>query len=1001
MKKRTFLISSITCLALSIGSVASVIIFKGMNNFTRATTDVEGSVTFSNNGHNVTEYAASSGKEGFYDYVTHANLHDGTDIYMRVYDSKKLEDEEHNPQTDRVANMYNSLISFTVGDTNTSPFHFQEITSISFQTDTSRDFAVRTSLNGSNFQEQYIVSSGEGSGVLVLGGVNYVELGYYSFMDTPIFNVTINYSCSYSYVEDRDVVTIYATNDFHGAIEETSEQCGLEIYGTYLKTVGAEPNTLIIDQGDSWQGSIYSNMNYGNLVNDVMIEAGFDVRTVGNHDFDWGVQRLKDNTARTYKGQTLKTLAANIYDYNFNTKEFGTTQQAEIGDKTATYTLANGLKVGIVGVIGQSQITSINSLYTHDIGFKNHIQVIKDEATALRNDGCDIVIASCHTGQEEVLNNSLENYVDLVLCGHTHKFENKYSNGIWYGQFGKNGNGIGKIELIYDNIKGKVIGSNLFNINSYSIKDAVNDNIDPTIHTLVQNAKDAVATEANQVVANAVGFPSNPETNEVWIDTVNGGGLRYYTYNGSSWSYTGSIIRPADINYYYYWFKDNAGWPAVGNPGHYYINIETGEYFIYENDAYTKLGNVLGDHDPDLTRWSATSSAINSNSYAENVMAQAIYDTVIDEYPDILCSYVNFARANIVPDPVTHQITFADIYEAFPFDNEVYIIEATGREIYNEIRRYNYARFNDSFVNNGKTFDINGTYKIAVLDYLAFHTDDQRDYDYFDDNNGNYIDVLDDNYRIILKKWLHEKGYDAGKALYPYDFDSERSIYKRTNIAPSNKFTVTFMMNDGSANAYQTISNVSYGAYIPSVSNPSRSGYEFTGWYLDSGCTRPVSGSYTILNDLTVYAGWVEADDNLYSAHLTYDGCVADTLSTNVTASNSSSDTVQMTISHSAMQIDLGHSEFGVADNGYFLISAPSGYHIKEIELQIYNTYDNFDFYDGTSTDDPQLPESRTSASKKTTYSLSGLESDNVYFKSNYVYTVWLYYLDVTLEKIS
>ena len=1002
MKKRTFLISSIACLALSIGSVASVLIYKNTNNFTRATTDVEGSVTFSNNGHNVTEYAPESGNEGVYDYVTHANLHDGGDLYMRVYDSKKITGD------DRIGNLYCSGAEVTVGDTDTSPFHFQDITSISFQVDCARDFQIRTSYDGVDYNTQNVSSDDSGAAVLVLGGVNYLQLLYLSFMDVPLYSFTVNYSCSYDYVDSKETVTIIATNDFHGIIEANGDETGIEAYATYIKNAGNHPNTLVLDQGDSWQGSIYSNTNRGNLVNDVMIEAGVDARTVGNHDFDWDLPAIKANTARVYKGQTLTTLAANVYDYNFNTKTFGENQQSDIGAKTATFTLDNGLKVGVVGVIGSSQITSINTLFVKNIGFKPHVQVIKDEATALRAAGCDIVIASCHTGEEEVKGQGLENYVDLVLCAHTHKFETSYRNGIWYGQFGSNGRGLGKIEFVYDRNQHKVLSSYLYTIGSDEITSSISE-IDPTIHQLVQDSIDNCPEDADEVVANAVGFPDNNVVNTVWVDTSEGTGLRYYTYNGTTWNYTGSVVRPADLNNYYWYYYDTASWPADGINGRYYINTDTGNYYIYENGDYTLLGCVLGSNDPATTDWYISNSyfkksSSNASYNAEDLMAQAMYDTAYDEgYTDIICSYVNYARADIIPDPITHEITYADLFKAFPFDNAVHIIECTGREIYNEVKKYNYARFSDAFIASGKQIDLNQKYKIATLDYLAFHTDDDREYDYFDENSGNYLGTLTGNYRMILKNWLHDKGYDAGRSLYPYDYWYTNTKFNRNEITVTNTFTVTFMMNDGTATAYQTISNVSYGAYIPSVSNPSRSGYEFTGWYLDSGCTRPVSGSYTILNNLTVYAGWVEADDNLYSAHLTCDGCVADTLSTNVTASNSSSDTVQMTISHSAMQIETGFDtpEFGVANNGYFLISAPSGYRIKEIELQIYNTYDNFNFYNGTSTDDPQLPESRTSANKKTTYSLSGLESDNVYIKSNYVNTVWLYYLDVTLEKIS
>ena len=64
-------------------------------------------------------------------------------------------------------------------------------------------------------------------------------------------------------------VNISAINDFHGAILEDRENMGLAKIGTYLKQRGAQDNTLTLDQGDDWQGSIYSNYNRGRLVNDV------------------------------------------------------------------------------------------------------------------------------------------------------------------------------------------------------------------------------------------------------------------------------------------------------------------------------------------------------------------------------------------------------------------------------------------------------------------------------------------------------------------------------------------------------------------------------------------------------------------------------------------------------------------------------------------------------------------------------------------------------------
>ena len=81
-------------------------------------------------------------------------------------------------------------------------------------------------------------------------------------------------------------IEIYATNDMHGIVQEEYGRTGMPKLMTYLNDKGKEANTLLLDQGDLWQGSIYSNYNHGGLITDLMNFIHYDVRTVGNHDFD-------------------------------------------------------------------------------------------------------------------------------------------------------------------------------------------------------------------------------------------------------------------------------------------------------------------------------------------------------------------------------------------------------------------------------------------------------------------------------------------------------------------------------------------------------------------------------------------------------------------------------------------------------------------------------------------------------------------------------------------
>ena len=464
---------------------------------------------------------------------------------------------------------------------------------------------------------------------------------------------------------------IVAFNDFHGAIEENGRRMGLAKVGTYLKEQTSLENTLSISQGDDWQGSIYSNYNRGRLINDVYAYAKLSARTIGNHDFDWGVDALIDNTKTGYDGYTTPVLAANVYDYNFSTKTLGNIQQQDIGQTTVSYTLENGLKVGIVGVIGENQITSITSSYTEEIGFADHIKIIKDESVKLKEAGCDVVIASCHAGQEQVIEQGLEEYVNLVLCGHTHKNESYIEeNGLYYLQFGANGECIGNLSLTYNKNEKNLTVDNIEEINMYNIDYRISG-IDPVISELISDYAEECDSEANEVLVENV------------------------------------------------------------------------------------YGNFYRDQQ------------------AANMMCKAIYEKAVEEgHDNLLLSYCNIGRTHLYGGTWT----YADIYEAFPFDNVIYIESVKGNDILNNVAYYNNVYINPS-IEGDIIIDRNQYYKIAVVDYLLYHTNTRRYYDYFASFDGHPDGFLSSNYRLILREWIKKQ-----TSLNYRDYMSTLDSFKRSRL---------------------------------------------------------------------------------------------------------------------------------------------------------------------------------------------------------------------------
>ena len=160
-------------------------------------------------------------------------------------------------------------------------------------------------------------------------------------------------------------------------------------------------------------------------------------------------------------------------------------------------------------------------------------------------------------------------------------------------------------------------------------------------------------------------------------------------------------------------------------------------------------------------------------------MCKAMYDRAVAEgHTDILLSYCNNAR-NDLP---SGSWTYADLYRSFPFDNVVYVESVKGKDILNEVCNYNCAYFNPSYGTDTITINPNSYYKIAVLDYLLYHTNSRRYYDYFSSFDGRPDASLSMNYRLILRKWLKDNGYNTGTNISSYDYSSSNYQFDTSRL---------------------------------------------------------------------------------------------------------------------------------------------------------------------------------------------------------------------------
>ena len=300
---------------------------------------------------------------------------------------------------------------------------------------------------------------------------------------------------------------IYSFNDFHGAVLETEDEPGLKAFASYYKEKSKEDNTLIFDQGDTWQGTLESNYSYGGIVQDVFNYAGVSLRTVGNHDFDWGLNHLEDTINRKLDdGDYIPCLAANVYDYENGVT--GTTQQSQYGKEYATFKLENGIKVGVVGVIG-TLMSSICSNRIETVNFTEPVEKVKEMSDYLRKTKkCDIIVASTHNGVSyfggelsAVSPVTNKKYADLVLGGHEHSRYSYVDNGVVFSQSDSHGRSSAVTTLTYDFKNKCVVDTPTLEVVDRSDYSSYATNIDPTINKMINDYLEIVNPIGDEVLS--------------------------------------------------------------------------------------------------------------------------------------------------------------------------------------------------------------------------------------------------------------------------------------------------------------------------------------------------------------------------------------------------------------------------------------------------------------------------------------------------------------------
>ena len=208
------------------------------------------------------------------------------------------------------------------------------------------------------------------------------------------------------------IIRIVHTNDIHARIEE-NESGGI-IGAARLKTVKDSfikdcDMSFTFDSGDIYHGLSIATVSQGESVTEVINAIGYDAITVGNHDWNYGQNRLPELVEKSgtvmLAGNVVKEDGKKFFSDEFLIKE------VEKDGKT--------LKVGVFGVIDPEIYRMTSPKVLQGLTYTDAAQYANEAAKALRDRGCDVVIALSHAYSPDKLAEKVSG-VDIWIVGHEH-----------------------------------------------------------------------------------------------------------------------------------------------------------------------------------------------------------------------------------------------------------------------------------------------------------------------------------------------------------------------------------------------------------------------------------------------------------------------------------------------------------------------------------------------------------------------------------------------------
>jgi 2',3'-cyclic-nucleotide 2'-phosphodiesterase/3'-nucleotidase len=267
-------------------------------------------------------------------------------------------------------------------------------------------------------------------------------------------------------------ISILHTTDLHGHILPTSDYNGNPDCGGIARCVTQirrwrqqNPDSLLIDVGDVYQGTDVGLRSKGELMIDLFNHLKYDAWIIGNHEFDWGIQAFQQALQRS----AMPVLTANTVLEGKPAGEFPDAKHPFAKIQPFILKEVAGIKLAIIGVTTPGMPFWLSSEFTHGIDFQYPVEPVRRAIARAKSEGADAIVLTGHmglkprSGGDDFANTVMAltsefPEVSVFIAGHTHQaIPSRLVNGALFTQADHFGIHVGRVDLVFDRSSRKLL----------------------------------------------------------------------------------------------------------------------------------------------------------------------------------------------------------------------------------------------------------------------------------------------------------------------------------------------------------------------------------------------------------------------------------------------------------------------------------------------------------------------------------------------------------------